>query len=261
MAKGRGLDGDADSRRVWLGSLLPIHPGGVFKDNGNWKSLPGGKPVSVPLTADEWGRNASISLEKIFLRYRLDGLDINIEDARDNFGEYICSMLRHTEKRMGPGTIFTVTPFSFSWRIGKPANNGGKARMYHAVAEQCLDLISWANWQTYDDYDRHTLILNAPVPKITDCANVFGWNKTTWGISTQGGSARPTADAAVSLQQQLRGLAPTVGGDPQDIRGVFVWTVENSAKCDPPFCYEDMIWPALNGVPPPPPWAHKPCTC
>jgi hypothetical protein len=62
------------------------------------------------ISAEEWGQNAAISLEKIILRYRLDGLDFNIEGNKREFGVYICSLFRHLNARMGPGLIYTLTP-------------------------------------------------------------------------------------------------------------------------------------------------------
>ena len=99
------------------------------------------------------------------------------------FASYICSMWRQLEDRMGPGLTFTVTPYSLSWNSG----------IYQAVADECLDLMAWANWQTYNDYSNHRL----RHPEYTArAAKVFGWEKTTWGMSTQHNSQRPLASAA-----------------------------------------------------------------
>ena len=235
---GRGDGGDADSRRLWLGTLLPLQPG--FHDNGNWcKGLR--RPHCTP--PDEWGRNAAESLEKVFLRYRLDGLDMNIEVPPDHpsateFASYICSMWRQLEARMGPGLTFTVTPYSLSWDSG----------IYQAVADECLDLMAWANWQTYNDYSGHTL----RHPQYTErAAKVFGWDKTTWGMSTQHGSQRPLASAAVQIAEQY-----------PDARGVFVWTAESSAKCTPAWCTEDVVAAQISGEPLPfDPKSSSACRC
>eukprot|EP01043_Picozoa_sp_COSAG02_P046222 COSAG02_NODE_4305_length_5528_cov_18.902376_7_plen_519_part_00 len=238
---------EADRQRVWLGTLLPVQPG--FRDNGNWclhHSPRSG--CRGALSPEEWGANAAESMEKIFLRYRLDGLDLNIEDSSltsssKQFAQYICSMFRQLQERMGPGLIFTVTPFSHSWAAG----------MYQAVAAECIDMLAWANWQTYDDascrLDRNSgaEVCTLNHPEYTKrAADVFGWNKTTWGLSTQNGLQRPRATAAVQIAEQY-----------PDARGVFVWTAESSAKCDPPWCMEDLVAAKMTGRDLP----AGPCAC
>ncbi len=239
---GRGVGDDAASRRVWVGTLLPLQPG--FHDNGNWcKGLRRRRSASRcdgALSPEEWGKNAAESLEKVFLRYRLDGLDMNIEVAPDNpspteFANYICAMWRQLDARMGPGLTLTVTPYSLSWQAG----------IYQAVAEECLDLMTWANWQTYNDYTGHTL----KHPEYTArAAAVFGWNKTTWGMSTEHGKQRPLATAAVSIAGQY-----------PSARGAFVWTAESSAKCTPAWCTEDAVMAQM--VDDPLPFDPKQCRC
>ena len=93
----RGV-GEVAPNRVWLGSMVPI-PGCC--QQCNW----GGG-----ITPEEWGANAAASLEKIILRYRLDGLDLNIEGGKSNFGQYVCSLFKHLNQRMGPGLVYTLTP-------------------------------------------------------------------------------------------------------------------------------------------------------
>jgi hypothetical protein len=84
--RGSGHEHDADTNRVWLGSLLPLEGCGI-KQQCNWDGS---------ITPDAWGRNAALSLKQIILRYRLDGLDFNIEHQRKNrFGAYLCSLFEH----------------------------------------------------------------------------------------------------------------------------------------------------------------------
>jgi hypothetical protein len=143
---------------LWLLSLLPLNDAHGIRDNGNW----GGH-----ITPDEWGKNAAESLEKIILRYRLDGMDLNIEKARSQFAQYICSMFRQLNERMGGGLTFTGTPYSHSWA---PYSNE-----YQDMATVCPEQIAWMNWQTYDDYSSRTHKLNHP-EYIKRTADVFGWN-------------------------------------------------------------------------------------
>lgn len=103
--------------RVWLGSLLPLE-GCSISQQCNWGR--------GHLTPEEWGSNAAESLERIMLRYRMDGLDFNIEGgSHPNFGGYICSMFKHLERRMGPGLVYTLTPCC------------GLVTTYRQVAQQC----------------------------------------------------------------------------------------------------------------------------
>ena len=144
-------------------------------------------------------------------------------------------MWRQLDARMGPGLTFTVTPYSLSWDAG----------IYQAVAAECLDLMTWANWQTYNDYHGHTL----SHPQYTArAAQVFGWDKTTWGMSTQHNAQRPLASAAVSIASQY-----------PEARGAFVWTAESSAKCTPAWCTEDVVMAQLLGEPPP--FSPSQCRC
>lgn len=116
---------------------------------------------------------------------------------------------------------------------------------YQDLATDCPEEVAWINWQTYDDYSGHTL---RHPQYIKRAANVFGWNKTTWGISTEHGRPRPLAPAAVSLVEEY-----------PESRGVFVWTAENSAKCSPAWCMEDLISAKMEGTDMP--TLQKQCKC
>ena len=66
------------SERVWLGSLLLLSGacGNQIQEQCNYGG--GG------LSPEEWGRNAAASLERIILRYRLDGLGKITKSLRKN---------------------------------------------------------------------------------------------------------------------------------------------------------------------------------
>ena len=64
----RGV-GEVAPNRVWLGSMVPLYAHCGPQEQCNW--------AGGDLSAEEWGANAAASLEKIILRYRLDGLDFN----------------------------------------------------------------------------------------------------------------------------------------------------------------------------------------
>lgn len=88
---GAGQPEDED-KRVWLFSL--------GTNAGRWSGT----------AAEEWGKNAADALEKIILRYRLDGIDVNIEAPRSGFTSYMCSLFRHL-KDIDPQLVITVTPY------------------------------------------------------------------------------------------------------------------------------------------------------
>ena len=94
-------DGGAQDTRVWLASLDIAA--------GNWN-------VNGAITPDQWGTNAAASLEKIILRYRLDGIDVNIEMGRTNFGLYMCAMFKHL-RAIDPKMITTLTPWGQRWSM------------------------------------------------------------------------------------------------------------------------------------------------
>lgn len=186
-------------------------------------------------------------------------MDLNIEQKRTHFAQYICSMFRHLNARMGGGLIFTGTPVRHA--ITQPqlhpnlmqsddaavdVNTFAVVQYSHSwapysdeyadLATTCLDEIAWINWQTYDDYDSRRHTLNHP-EYIKRTADVFGWNRTTWGVSTQHGSPRPLAPAAVAIAERY-----------PESRGIFVWTAENSAKCSPKWCMENLISAKMEGT-------------
>ena len=127
--RGKTGAGEIDEKRLWLLSLLPLNDAHGFRDNGNWGLRGGG----TTLTPEAWGANAAESLEKIILRYRLDGMDLNIEQQRSKFAKYICSMFRHLNARMGPfppgrGLTFTGTPYSQIWQSHSCGHNQSPPR-------------------------------------------------------------------------------------------------------------------------------------
>eukprot|EP01047_Picozoa_sp_COSAG01_P026727 COSAG01_NODE_1732_length_9368_cov_13.977452_2_plen_427_part_00 len=226
---------DPDNRRVWLATMVPNYGylTGV-KDSGNWHN-----PSGVSLSPDEWGRNAAESLGKIILRYRLDGIDVNIErgapsmqpgtSSAVDFGRYICAMVRYLKMQLGASL---VTSFTFySQTISR----------YAEVARQCGANVTLANYMTYTPDRRQ-------VDKwITEAASHFGWSKTMFAVIDQTGhGVKPDPEIARQL----------LVSHPQ-IRGVMVWTGEYSSKCDPPWCVEEKLKHALVGMPPPP----GKCTC
>ena len=90
----RGV-GDVAPNRVWLGSMVPLYAHCGPQEQCNWA---GGS-----LSAEEWGANAAASLEKIILRYRLDGLDFN-------------SKGRHLFRRLLPSANFLSSSSSMHLR-------------------------------------------------------------------------------------------------------------------------------------------------
>ena len=89
-------DGAREDDRVWLASL--------DIDAGKWSGI----------AEEQWGQTAAASLFEIILRYRLDGIDVNIEYPRSSFGKYICSMFKHL-REIDPGMITTLTPWGARW--------------------------------------------------------------------------------------------------------------------------------------------------
>ena len=43
-------------------------------------------------------------------RYRLDGIDVNIEWRPNNFAQHLCKTFKLLHERLGPDLIVTVTP-------------------------------------------------------------------------------------------------------------------------------------------------------
>ena len=99
-AANRGESINARSTRRWLVSIIP-------KEENQW-------PHGV--SAERWGRNAAASLERLILRYRLDGIDVDYEaagnDAYPNgygvFTESMCSLFSHLQERL-PGVLITAS--------------------------------------------------------------------------------------------------------------------------------------------------------
>ena len=143
--------------------------------------------------------------------------DFNIETQRGKeFGQYVCSLLKHLNQRMGPGLVYSMTPCC---RL---------QAMYSQVQAQCGRNISLIQPQTRS---------NKPLTntELRTYAPMFGYDKTAFLIdTTKGGSNAPSAsgvwDDVKSFKQQHPG-AP----------GVFTWTAEHSFECTPQFCMEKVI--------------------
>ena len=213
-------DGDDPDERVWLASL------DIYA--GLWDA---GKS---PISAEQWGINAARSLEQIILRYRLDGIDVNIEAQRSHFGAHICAMFRGL-REIDPGMITTLTPWGRRWA------------QYSEVGS-CKDDLSWANYQTYSDWNFNPCASaghgqpQCSVPSsLNSAASTYGgFSKVAWGVSTESGNYRPRVESGVAFQQQLQGLHP-------ELRGVMIWTSEFSSVCSPPWCYDDLLARAAAG--------------
>eukprot|EP01043_Picozoa_sp_COSAG02_P058633 COSAG02_NODE_7332_length_3061_cov_1.383862_2_plen_502_part_00 len=201
------------SNRVWLGSMLPLAGSGApTQQQCNWGS---------DISCEEWAANAAASLEKIILRYRLDGLDFNIEGASSNkqarFGECICSLFKHLQQRMGVGLVYSMTPCC------------GLQAMYAQVQAQCGSNVSMIQPQTRSQQPLDSGDLT------TYGQNMFGWNKTMWLVdTTAGGKTGPTSSNVWKFVKQFKAAHP---GAP----GVFTWTAEKSKACKPSFCQEKVI--------------------
>ena len=193
------------AQRVWLGSMVPLYAHCGPQEQCNWAG--GG------LSAEEWGRNAAASLEKLILRYRLSGLDFNIEAGdHPSFGQYVCSLFKHLNQRMGPGLIYTLTPCC----------SMGPA--YQQVFDQCPSNVSLMQVQTYGSWSSGC------------CAYMeFGYPKTIWSIGTASLSKSP---------QQLWDEVKAWHKAHPESKGLFSWTAETSSKCTPPFCAEAIAFAA-----------------
>lgn len=101
-------------KRVWQFSL--------GTNAGRWRSI----------SADDWGKNGAAALEKIILRYRLDGIDVNIESPQSGFANYMCALFRHL-KEIDSELVITVTPYKST--LGS----------YNQLGSQCGDLVAWVN--------------------------------------------------------------------------------------------------------------------
>ena len=218
---------DPDDERVWLATMVPNYgySSGV-KDSGNWAN-----PSGNSLSPDEWGHNAATSLGKIILRYRLDGIDINIEagapsiqhgSAKD-FGRYICSMVKHLKIMFGADLVTSFTFYSQT------------ISSYAEVGRQCGKNVTLANFMTY------TSDPNTVESYVQQAAGIFGWSKTMWAVIDETGTTvKPNPD----LGRQLV-------ADHTQLRGAMAWTGEYSSQCQPPWCGEDRLMHALNGWPKP----------
>ena len=200
------------SNRVWLGSMLPLAGSGPTQQQCNWGS---------DISCEEWATNAAASLEKIILRYRLDGLDFNIEgassDKQARFGECICSLFKHLQQRMGTGLVYSMTPCC------------GLQSMYAQVQAQCGSNVSMIQPQTRSQTPLSSGDLT------TYGKNMFGWNKTMWLVdTTAGGKNGPTSSNVWNFVKQFKAAHP---GAP----GVFTWTAEKSIACKPSFCQEKVV--------------------
>jgi hypothetical protein len=178
------------SNRLWLGSMLPLAGSGPTQQQCNWGS---------GISSEEWASNAAASLEKIILRYRLDGLDFNIEGASNTkkakFGEYICSLFKHLRLRMGPGLVYSMTPCC------------GLQSMYAQVQAQCGSNVSMIQPQTRSQTPLQAQDLT------TYGQNMFGWNKTMWLVdTTAGGRNGPQPKNTWGFVKQFKAAHPGAPG-------------------------------------------------
>lgn len=212
-------DHGTNDHRVWLASL--------DTSAGKWNGA---------ISAEQWGKNAAQSLEQIILRYRLDGIDVNIEATRNDFGAHICSMFRSL-REIDPGMITTVTPWGARW-----------SSMYTQIGS-CKDDLSWANYQTYSDpgfspcrTPRHGNELQCSIPPMVSIAATTygGFSKVAWGVSTESNRFRPSVASGVAFQRRFQNLH-------REMRGVMIWTSEFSSVCSPPWCYDNLLARAMAG--------------
>lgn len=150
---------DPDAARVWLASMIP---GSYSQWSGN---------------AADWAKNAAASLAEIILRYRLDGIDINIESNYADYPGHICALSRQLRQLMGAEVVVSVTPWS------------NTHSSYEQLISKCPEGITLHNYQTYSDGGFSPGASGAIPSSLTSYAAKAGWNKTTWGVSTQLGCA------------------------------------------------------------------------
>lgn len=206
--RGSGQEGDEDTNRVWIGSLLPLEGCGI-KQQCNWDNK---------ITAEDWGSNAALSLKKIILRYRLDGLDFNIEHQRkNNFGAYLCSLFRHLGNEMGPGLIYTLTPCC------------GLESMYREVAMQCGQNVSLIQAQTYNQNPT-----NENGEWLKFARQTLGWSKSSWSVGTKRGGYPSPPQRLWDTVKHFYTVHP-------ESPGIFTWTAESSYSCRPKFCVERIV--------------------
>ena len=209
-------NGDFEDERVWQFSL--------GTGAGRWST-------SIP--ADDWGKSGAAALEKIILRYRLDGIDVNIESPRSPFANYMCALFKHL-KEIDPDLVITVTPYQGTW-----------SRAYKPLGSQCGELVTWVNYQSYSDLHFGTNVISGT---YADIAKTYGkgaddWSKVCWGASTQIGNPRPTPAQGHTLMSTLQSMHA-------EARGVFVWTSEYSARSKPPWCFENQMAQVMKGEQP-----------
>jgi hypothetical protein len=125
------IDPVSPRRQMLLDS--PWRNGKVLTDQRVWQfSLGTTAGRWSGISADDWGKNGAAALEKIILRYRLDGVDVNIESPRPGFVNNMCSLFMHL-KEIDPELVITVTPWSHT--LGS----------YNQIGSQCGDLVAWVN--------------------------------------------------------------------------------------------------------------------
>ena len=148
------------------------------------------------MSADEWGRNAAVSLGRIILRYQLDGLDINIENGVGSpairssspveFGNYICAMLLHLQTQLSKDIVTSLTFYIQTMPH------------YNEIAKQCGQVVTLANFMTY------TTNLAQVKADIARLSSVYGLNRSLWSIIDQPGNLAPGVAGAVDMVQGFR---------------------------------------------------------
>ena len=156
---------------------------------------------------------------------RLDGLDFNIESTSpqavrfSTFGEYVCSLLKHLDRRMGPGLIFSMTPCC------------DLQSMYAQVQAQCGSNVTMIQPQSRG-YGSDSQLKDYGAKEInTYGRDMFGLEKTAWMIDTthiydQYGNIRPKPRHTWDLVKQFHKAHPRSPG-------VLTWNAESSIKCKP----------------------------
>ena len=190
-----------------------------------------------------WGANAAASLKQLILRYRLDGIDVDFEDAHANpdvFTSAMCSLFRRLKQQL-PGAIVSAA-FYGNPSASKQSDQIRTIPLYEQLKAKCDDLIDFYNYQNYANWIDDT---GTNVQHIVAMGNAFGWEKFVWGVGV-GGQLRSTKwkwwpqNPGVAGPDIMRNLLADKDG--KRMRGVFTWAGEFSVhSCTPKWCIEDQF--------------------
>ena len=242
-----------DAERRWLVSIVP-------RDGNQWPGPAQHGQNCSDRIPECWGENAAASLERIILRYRLDGIDVDFEDAKANpvtFSAAMCSLFSNLRRRL-PGVIISAAFY------GNPDASRQTIDLYFKVWEDCGHHITFINYQNYANWVEGP---DANQKHVLAMGEAFGWDKFVWGVGVGGGSgggawrwwpANPGWTGATITQNLLKSGNIGLGGSKaEDMLGAFTWAGEFSELCDPPWCVEDLLAAALNGKV----WGGDKCNC